>query len=361
MAVATDQDASPRQFWLNEDPDHVFVIAEIGVNHNGVLDIALRLIDAAADSGADAVKFQTFQTSELVTETADQAAYQSKNLGKVTSQAEMLRKLELSRADYQAILRHCEQRNIKFLSTPFDLGSADFLEELGVDGFKVSSGDLNYFGLLRHLASKSRPIILSSGMATIGDIENALECIGEVADVPLAVLHCVSNYPCAPEECNLRAMDAMAAAFPSVTIGWSDHSEGDAIGIAACARDHCKIIEKHFTLDRTMEGPDHKASLEPSELKHFVTQIRSVRRALGTGRKIPTESERNTAMVAKRVLVAAKNLSAGQQIGSADLALKRSGSGLPPSMEGHVIGSRAIVDLPKDTPLALAHLDFSNT
>jgi N,N'-diacetyllegionaminate synthase len=345
--------------WL-ERSDWVFIIGEIGVNHNGRLDLALQLIDVAAQAGADAVKFQTYQTSALVTATASRATYQVCNLGEAGSQADMLLQYELSHEDYQAITDHCASRGIRFISTPFDFASADFLEELGVDCFKVSSGDLTFMKFLQHLARKGRPIILSSGMADLGEVEDAIEAIESVdPSRPLAVLHCVSNYPCAPEECNLRAIDTLAAAFPHVSVGWSDHAEGLAIGVGAAAREGVRIIEKHFTLDRMMEGPDHKASLAPEEFRLFVESVRQVRRALGTGRKLPTPAEAATALAARRVLVAARELEAGRVLHAEDIAALRAGEGLPPKMEPHLIGRRLNRHISRGAVLSLDLLDGS--
>jgi sialic acid synthase SpsE len=343
--------------WNHADPEHVFVIAEIGVNHNGERRLALELIDVAASAGADAVKFQTYDTDHLVTASARRAAYQVANLKEEGSQAEMLRRYELSAADYAAILEACRARGIRFLSTPFDHASVDFLATLGVEAYKVSSGDLTNLDLLAHIAGKARPVILSSGMAVLGEIEEALNVVQGRGDLPIALLHCVSDYPCAASDANLRAIDTLAAAFPDCAIGWSDHSEGLAVGFAAAAREPTRLIEKHFTLDRALPGPDHKASLEPDEFRAFVAGIRQIERALGSGRKWPTAKERDTAQVARRVLVAATDLPAGHLLRPEDIASLRAGEGLMPRLKPYLIGRRLRSDHPAGTSFDFAKLD----
>lgn len=334
---------------LWHDPDFVFVIAEIGVNHNGSADTARKLVDVATKAGADAVKFQTFDTDALAASSADMARYQKKNLKREGDQASMLRALELDATDYSMLKDHCVSAGIKFMSTPFDEGSADLLEGLGVELFKISSGDLTHPQLLTHVARKGLPMVVSTGMGNMGEIEQALEVIANNGDPEVALLHCVSNYPAAMEDCNLSAMATMHQAF-NVPVGWSDHTIGNVSTIAAVAMG-ASIIEKHFTLDKTMEGPDHSSSLEPDELKDIVASIRMVSSAIGDGIKRPTAAERETALVARRSLVAAKDIAAGQELSADSIVAKRPGTGIAPGMSEDVVGLKAARDIAADTVL----------
>jgi N,N'-diacetyllegionaminate synthase len=329
-----------------------FFIAELGVNHNGSLDLAKQLIDVAADAGADAVKFQTFKAEKLVTRSAARAKYQvDNNPDGPSSQFEMLKRLELSKADLLACQAYCAKRDIIFLSTPFDEESADLLEEANVDGFKVSSGDLTNLPFLAHLAGKGLPIILSTGMAHIGEVMDGVEIIRASGNPPLAILHCVSNYPAAPADANLRAMATMSAAF-GVPIGWSDHTLGDAITLASVALG-ARIIEKHYTLDKNMEGPDHKASLEPDELKELIEKIRSIEASLGNGQKWPVQAELDTARVARRSIVSAELIKKGHVIAASDLVMKRPGTGLTPKMLPLIVGRTATRDIEADEMITI--------
>lgn len=330
------------------------IIAEIGVNHNGNPDLGRQLIDMAAEAGADAVKFQTFFAQELVTRSARKAAYQVANTGKDDGQFAMLQALELSEADFAAMKAHCEKRGIEFMSTPFSEAAADLLGRVGVDCYKVSSGDLTHLPLLRHLARKGKPVILSSGMAVISEVEEAVEAIRAEGNEQISILHCVSNYPAAPEDCNLRAMDTLRAVF-ALPVGWSDHTMGPAISLAAVARG-AEIIEKHITLSRDMPGPDHLASSEPAEFAEFVAGIRAVELALGTGVKQPSAAERETARVGRRSVALRHDLAAGAVLRHEDLAILRPGTGLHPRELEHVIGRRLNRDLAEGSPLSLADL-----
>lgn len=330
------------------------IIAEAGVNHNGSLELACALVDAARAAGADAVKFQTFKAERLVSAAAPKAAYQQRTTGAAESQLEMIRKLELGEAEHRQLLAHCRQRGILFLSSPFDEQSADFLAELGMSAYKVPSGELTNLPFLAHLARKGRPLILSTGMAYLGEVEAAVRTIAASGPVPLALLQCVSNYPADPADVNLRAMDTLTAAF-GVPVGYSDHVPPNEVAFAAVARGAC-IIEKHFTLDRDLPGPDHQASLEPEELAALVRGIRAVEAALGDGRKQPAASEADTAAVARKSLVAARDLPAGSVLEAGLIAVKRPGSGLPPVMLQHLLGRRTRVDIPRDALLALEDL-----
>lgn len=327
-----------------------FVIAEAGVNHNGSLDMAKRLIDAAADAGADAVKFQSFRPEELVTEEAATCDYQKRALNdNDISQLEMLRKLELSVDDHVALIDYCRQRQIVFLSTPFDSLSAQLLDDLKVPAFKIPSGEVTNPFLLSQLAGMGRPILMSTGMCRLSEVESAVETLEKNGAQEIVLLHCVSNYPADVSEVNLRAIDTLQAAF-GFPVGYSDHTLGCEISWAAVARGAC-VIEKHFTLDRTLPGPDHVASLEPDELSHLVRGIRNVELALGDGRKRPTASELDTARAARKSLVAAHDISAGSRLTASMIAIKRPGTGLAPDMRDQFIDQVAQQDIPAGTLL----------
>jgi N,N'-diacetyllegionaminate synthase len=321
----------------------VFVIAEIGVNHNGDLAMARSLIDVAVDAGADAVKFQTFQAERIATAEAPKADYQIRATGNAETQLDMLRKLELSADAHRELQAYCHDRDITFLSTPFDEQAADFLDELGVLAFKISSGDVTNSPLLRHIALKGKPVILSTGMSTIEEVIEAISVLRSSGREDVILLHCVSNYPAKPEEVNLRAMQTMRSAF-DVPVGFSDHTQGIEIALAAVALGAC-VIEKHFTLDRNLPGPDHRASLEPAELKTLLRSIRKVESALGNGKKAPTASELETAKVARRSLVAARDIPAGSLLKRDMITLKRPGTGLSPARMDNVLGRRALQNI----------------
>jgi N-acetylneuraminate synthase/N,N'-diacetyllegionaminate synthase len=326
-----------------------YVIAEAGVNHNGDLDLACRLVDAAADAHADAVKFQTFRVGALVTRSAPKARYQRDTTGATGGQAEMLRRLELTAAQHRVLAARAAERGIVFFSTPFDEGSADDLEALGVPMFKVSSGDLTNLPFLRHLASKKRPIILSTGMGTLDEVEQAVSAIRGAGDPPLALLHCLSAYPAPPAEMNLRAMETLRARF-GCPVGLSDHTLGADIALAAVARG-AAIVEKHLTVSKALPGPDHRASLEPAEMAALVRGIRAIESALGDGVKRPMPSELNTRDVARKSLVAARPLRRGQPLTAADVAIKRPGTGIAPAELATVLGRRLRCDVDADEVL----------
>lgn len=326
------------------------MIAEAGVNHNGDLYRALELVDIAAAAGADAVKFQTFVTERLVTHDAPKANYQLATTSAEQSQYEMLAELELSADDHARLLERCNDRGIIFLSTPFDEQSADLLHELGVAAFKTPSGELTNLPYLEHVARFGLPMIVSTGMASLGEVEDAVAAIASNGSPPLALLHCVSNYPAAPEDVNLRAMETLARAF-GVPTGYSDHTLGIEIGLAAAALGAC-IVEKHFTIDRTLPGPDHRASLEPPELHALVAGIRTIEAALGDGRKRQRPSEAAAAAVGRKSLVAARDIDRGAQLTNADIAAKRPGTGLTPGLRAALIGRRTRVDIAAGSILA---------
>lgn len=333
-------------------PGHpCFIIAEAGVNHNGDTAMALALIDAAADAGADAVKFQTFSAERLVTRTAPKADYQMTTTDPAESQLAMLKKLELAADAYAALMTRCEARGLVFLSTPFTEVDADLLESLGVLAFKVPSGEVTNLPYLAHLARKGKPIILSTGMCTLGDVELAVATLRENGDPPLAILHCVSRYPAPVDQVNLRAMDTLRAAFPQ-PIGYSDHTMGTAVAIAARALG-ATVLEKHLTLDCTLPGPDQQTSVEPQILAAMIRDIRDVEAALGPGGKAPVPCEASCRDVARKSLIAARALRSGTQLTEAMIGIKRPGTGLAPALRPHLVGLTLNRDVPEDTPLTM--------
>lgn len=314
------------------------IIAEAGVNHNGSIALAKELVDAAADSGADYVKFQTFNAEKLVTRTASKASYQSNNttLGN-DSQLEMLRNLELSYDDFLELSEYCIKKGVGFLSTPFDLDAIDFLDSL-IPFFKVPSGEITNYPYLKKIAQKGKPVILSTGMCTVGDIKNALSALESngIERKEISVLHCNTEYPTPMKDVNLLAMLSIKKDF-NVNVGYSDHTLGIEIPIAAVALG-AQIVEKHFTLDKTMEGPDHKASLNPSELKEMVTAIRNIEVALGNGNKDPSDSELQNIMIARKSIVASKYIKKGELFSNENLTAKRPGNGMSPMSWEQIIG-----------------------
>jgi N-acetylneuraminate synthase len=312
------------------------VIAEAGVNHNGDIALAHQLIDAAAEAKADAIKFQTFDPDKLAAPAAPMAEYQVENLGEEGSQLAMLRGLVLPESVYPELLRHAAERGILFLSTPFEEESADFLDRLNLPALKISSGDLTNHPFLAHVARKGRTMLVSSGMATLDEVRGAVAAIRQAGNPPLGLFHCVTNYPTDPIDCNLRAMETMRAEF-GVPVGWSDHTQGIDISLAAVALG-ATIIEKHFTLDRTLPGPDHVASLEPSELAAMVQGIRRIESALGDGRKQPKACEEVIAPAARKSLHWRRDLSAGVTISAADIIALRPGTGILPERLASLVG-----------------------
>jgi len=323
------------------DGSPCFIIAEAGVNHNGDVNLAKKLIDAAKKARADAVKFQTFKAENVVTKNAEKADYQKETTGR-GSQYEMIKKLELSEDDFRELAEYARERNITFLSSPFCKESVDLLDEIGVPAFKIASGEITNFPLLKHVSSKGKPIILSTGMATLGEIEEALKAIrsGGVKDIIL--LHCVTSYPAKIEDVNLKAIQTLKCAF-KLPVGFSDHTMGIAIPVAAVALGAC-VIEKHLTLDRKMLGPDHKASLEPHEFKEMVKAIRNAEKALGDGIKKPTEEER-IKKVARRSIVAKVSIPKGAVITTDMLDAKRPGTGISPKYMDIIVGRVARVNI----------------
>lgn len=316
----------------------VFIIAEAGVNHNGSLDLAKKLVDVAVDAGADAVKFQTFKADKLVSKNAQKAEYQMETTAADEFQYDMLKKLELDENAHCELICHCKEKQIMFLSTPFDHDSIDMLNAFGMPIFKIPSGEITNLPYLRHIGGLGKEVILSTGMADLGEIEDALDVLIQ-AGTPrekITVLHATTEYPCPIEEVNLRAMQTIRAAF-GVNVGYSDHTQGIEVPIAAVAMGAC-VIEKHFTLDRAMEGPDHKASLEPDELKAMVVAIRNVFQALGDGIKKPSKSEVKNIQVARKSIVAACPIKIGDMFTELNITIKRPGNGLNPMRWVEVMG-----------------------
>ncbi len=330
------------------------IVAEAGVNHNGSLEVAKRLVDEAVSAGADVVKFQCFKAERLASSFAPKADYQVSTTGSEESQLDMLRRLELSPGAQKELMSYCQERGVVFLSTPFDEGSADFLEELGVLAFKIPSGEITNHAFLRHVAQKKKSMIVSTGMSSLREVEAAVQTIKDAGSPPLILLHCVSNYPADPAQANLRVMETMRMAF-NVPVGYSDHTMGITVALAAVALGAC-VIEKHFTLDRSLPGPDHRASLQPDELAELVRGIRMVEASLGHGRKEPAASEAGTAAVARKSLVACRDIPAGTSLTEECIAIKRPGTGLPPSMLSSLLGRVAVHDIPADTLLSLEML-----
>jgi N,N'-diacetyllegionaminate synthase len=331
-----------------------FIIAEAGVNHGGSVARALELIDIAADAGANAVKFQTFDADRLALRNAPKAAYQIEATGSIESQHAMLKRLELTWAEYRMLAERCRAKSVLFLSTPFDEQSADLLDSLDVAAFKTASGELTNLGFLGHVARKRKPMIVSTGMATLGEVEAAVMEIRDAGASRFALLHCVSNYPAAAKDVNLRAMKTLGLAF-GAPVGYSDHTAGLEVAFASVALGAC-VLEKHFTLDRTLPGPDHAASLEPDELAQLVRGIRSIEAARGDGRKVPSASEAATAAVARKSLVTTRYISSGERLTDDDLVTKRPGTGLAPALRSQVLGRSARVPIPEGTLLALEML-----
>ena len=331
----------------------ILIIAEAGVNHNGDLVLAKQLIDVAADAGADLVKFQTFSADRLATREAKKADYQSVTTGSAETQHQMLSRLELSAQMHHELIAYCATRNIGFFSTGFDIESVDFLISLGINHVKIPSGEITNLPYLRHIGQFSKPVIISTGMAVMGDIEaaiNVLEQAGTVRSL-ITVLHCTTEYPTPMAEVNLRAMQSMQAAF-GVEVGYSDHTAGIEVAIAAAVLGGT-VIEKHFTLDKNLPGPDHKASLEPDELKAMVSAIRNIEIALGDGIKRLTPSEARNKPVVRKSLVASKAIKVGEVFSTENITTKRPGTGISPMNWDAVMGRKSARDFAVDELIEL--------
>ena len=332
---------------------HTYIIAEAGVNHNGQLDLALKLCDAAKEAGVDCVKFQTWQTEKIVTRKAEKATYQSENTHDTEeSQFDMLKKLELTYEDFRLVQKHCEEIGIDFLSTPDEEYSLAFLmNELNLPLIKIGSGEVTNIPYLRQMASYGKPVILSTGMATLAQVATAYDTLLKAGAPSVALLHCTTNYPCPKNEVNLQAMQTMKDAF-QCQVGYSDHTMGTEVPIAAVAMG-AEIIEKHFTLDRNMEGPDHKASLEPAELKYMVDCIRNIEVALGDGIKRPNPSEVEISKVVLKSIVAKTPIAKGDILSANNLTIKRAGCGIPAAHWDMIVGTKALRDFGIDEPITI--------
>lgn len=353
-------------------PEKILIIAEAGVNHNGQMDLAIKLIDSAADAGADIVKFQTFKAANLASKKAPKAEYQMELTDEQESQYDMLKKLELSEDNHILLIEYCKKRNIRFLSTPFDLDSLTLLDEgFNIDLIKLGSGELTNAPLLLASAKTGKNIILSTGMGTLGEIEDALGVLAfgytqgnllpsrqtfkeaflnkdnkEILKNKVTLLHCTTEYPAPYEEVNLRAIDSIADKF-GLPVGYSDHTQGIAISLAAAARGAC-VIEKHFTLDQSLPGPDHKASITPQELKELVLSIRQIEAAMGNGIKMVTPSEQKNKAIARKSLVAKNDIIQGDMFTHDNITIKRPGNGISPLDFWYIIGTRSIKNYQKD-------------
>lgn len=324
----------------------VYIIAEAGVNHNGSLELAKKLVDSAKDAGADCIKFQTFVAKNIASKNASKAEYQKQLTNSDESQLEMLKKLELSFEEFIELNSYCKSKEIEFLSTGFDFDSIDFLNGLGMNTWKIPSGDITNLPYLMKIAELNKPVILSTGMSTMEDIRAALDVLIENGAGEITVLHCTTEYPTPFGDVNLTAMKTIHTEF-EVPIGYSDHTRGIEIPIAAVAMG-ATVIEKHFTLDRNMEGPDHKASLEPDELKEMVSAIRNVEKAIGTGEKKPALSETKNMAIARKSIIANRTIKKGDILTEENLTVKRPGNGISPMKWFEVIGKQAIRDFEED-------------
>ena len=329
----------------------IFIIAEAGVNHNGDIKLAKELIDTAKNAGADAVKFQTFKAESLVSKVAQKADYQKQATATDESQLEMLKKLELSFGDFKDLKKYCEEKGILFLSTPFDLDSIDFLESLEMPIYKVPSGEITNLPYLMKIASTGKPVIMSTGMSDLDEVALALEVLRNNGSGTITLLHCNTQYPTPFEDANIKAMLTLKERF-DVAVGYSDHTLGIEAPIAAVALG-ATVIEKHFTLDKSMEGPDHKASLDPQELKAMVTSIRNIELALGDGIKQPSKSETPNKEVARKSIVARRNLVKGEIFTEDNLTVKRPGNGISPMKWFEVLGTKAERDFFEDELIEL--------
>ena len=317
----------------------VYIIAEAGVNHNGDIGLAKKLCLAAKNAGADAIKFQTWVTEKIITRNVKQAGYQVTNTGNNQSQFDMLKALELTYDEFIEIKKYCEQIGIQFVSTTDEQDSLDFLIGLGMPFIKVGSGDIGNISYLRYIGSKKMPVILSTGMSTLSDVEESVKALKDGGASQISLLHCTTNYPCPYDNVNLKAMDTLKFAF-GVQVGYSDHTIGIEVPVAAVARG-AEIIEKHFTLDRNMDGPDHLASTEPDEFKKMVDAIRNIEVSLGTGLKKPTNAEKEISKVVLKRIVAKRVIAEGETITADDICVKRNENGLPASAWDIIVGTKA--------------------
>ncbi len=335
---------------------NTYVIAEAGVNHNGSLETAFRLIDAAKESGADCVKFQTFKAEQLVTTTSPKAKYQTIVTDATESQYEMLKKLELDFNDFKVLKDYCAKKNIDFLSTPYNKEDADLLNNLNVSTFKIASGQLTELPFLKYVASKKKTMIISTGMATMAEVFSAVEVIRETGNEDIIALQCTTNYPSAIEDANILAMNSIRHAC-KVRVGYSDHVQNNYACFAAVALG-AELIEKHFTLDKSMVGPDHSSSLNPGEFKELVEGIRNIEKSLGNGIKKPSRAEVENAVGMKRSIVVLKDLTEGTILAEADLGFKRPSTGLAPNFLPLILGKKLKRSMQKDEPLKFDSIEW---
>lgn len=328
-----------------------FIIAEAGVNHNGSFELAKKLVDKAVWAGADCIKFQTFNSKNLVSKNAQKAEYQKKTTDSSESQLDMLKKLELSKEEFVELRDYCNQKEIMFLSTPFDLESIDFLASIGVKTWKVPSGEITNYPFLRAIGKRKESVIMSTGMCTLDEVRDAIEVLKTFGTSDITLLHCTTEYPAPYDSVNLKAMLTLENEF-GFKVGYSDHTKGIEIPVAAVAMG-ASVIEKHFTLDKNMEGPDHKASLEPDELKQMVQSIRNVELALGDGIKKPSEAEKKNIAIARKSIVAACEIKKGEIFTEENLTAKRPGNGISPINWAEVLGKIAKRDFSEDELIEL--------
>lgn len=333
--------------------DHVIIIAEAGVNHNGSLEMAKKMVLAAKEAGVDYIKFQTGIPEKVISKFAEMADYQKTNVGVKESQLDMVRKIMLPKDEFQELKEYCDQQDIKFMSTPFDLTSIDVLKPLGMDYWKIPSGEITNLPYLRKIARLHQPVILSTGMSCLGEIEDALRVLTEegLEKEQISLLHCNTEYPTPFEDVNLKAMLTLKECF-GVRVGYSDHTKGIEVPIAAVAMG-AEIIEKHFTLDKTLPGPDHVASLEPQELKAMVDSIRNIEKAKGTGIKQVSSSEKKNIAIARKSIIAARDIKAGETFTEENLTVKRPGNGINPMRWDEIIGQVAKRDFVEDELIEL--------
>ncbi|MCI8483298.1 MAG: N-acetylneuraminate synthase [Lachnospiraceae bacterium] len=329
----------------------IVIIAEAGVNHNGSLDTAKQMVLAAKEAGADYIKFQTFCPEKLVSLSAGKAEYQKRNTKNRESQLEMLQKLALTQEDFLELKEYCQKQGIGFLSTPFDLESIHFLDKLDLDFWKLPSGEITNLPYLLEIGKTGKPVVMSTGMCELEEIEAAITWLKKAGTKEITLLHCNTEYPTPMRDVNLRAMLNLKDIF-SLPAGYSDHTQGIEVPIAAAAMGAC-ILEKHFTLDRAMEGPDHLASLEPEELKSMITAVRNVERAMGDGRKVPSESEKKNMAIARKSIVAKCGIKKGELFSEENLTTKRPGTGISPMKWFEVVGKRAERDFETDEIIVL--------
>lgn len=323
-----------------------FIIAEAGVNHNGSMELAKKLVDAAVAAECDCVKFQTFKAESVISKFAQKAKYQKETTNSSETQLEMVKKLELSYDEFKELQNYCNKKGIMFLSTPFDIESIEFLVSLNMPIFKIPSGEITNLPYLRKINSYKKEVILSTGMSTLDEIQEALDVLKDCKISQISILHCTTEYPCPYEDVNLKAIQTLKEKF-NLPVGYSDHTKGIEVPIAAVAMG-ATIIEKHFTLDKNMEGPDHKASLEPDELKQMVEGIRNIEKALGSGEKKPSKSEIKNMEIARKSIVAKDDIKKGERFTEDNLTAKRPGSGISPMKWDEVIGAISNKEYKKD-------------